>query len=187
MPSSRAPPAWTTPPAPPRSARGPPRGPERTQVQLERLRAEAPDLADLEREERLTLAGALADVQARRERDRQHRGATTRLVLQAVVALDLGTWPQEALGLGAGAGGVRAGARRWPSGGGRRGGRGRRWDGARALRGRRRGQTPMDHRDARGRARTRPPPRWAVWFAVLLLVVVLVASGLYVGPGGLVG
>ena len=69
------------------------------EAKLERLKLEAPDLADLVIDERLTLAGAMADL-AERERKREdaeeqaraHRIATTRLVAGAVLALDPGTW-----------------------------------------------------------------------------------------------
>lgn len=62
------------------------------QVDMARLRGGAPDLADQVEDHRIDLRAALSEMEVRQERDRQRREATTRLVLQAVVALDPGDW-----------------------------------------------------------------------------------------------
>ncbi len=72
---------------------------ESDEQKLARLKDEAPELAYMVAEGRLTLAGALAEVEERhrqdQERERQelaHRQATTKLIAGAVVALDPGHW-----------------------------------------------------------------------------------------------
>jgi ParB-like chromosome segregation protein Spo0J len=69
------------------------------EAKLEVLKEEHPDLADLVIDERLTLAGALAerDERERKQREKEekaraHRLATTKLIAGAVLALDPGTW-----------------------------------------------------------------------------------------------
>lgn len=55
------------------------------------LVVEAPDLAELVKEERMSLSDALAALRERKDRQRQRQATTTRMVFEAVVTLDPGT------------------------------------------------------------------------------------------------
>jgi ParB/RepB/Spo0J family partition protein len=59
----------------------------RAQADLQRLHHEAPDLADLVAEERMTLSEALAALRQRQDEERQHRDVTRGLVWQVLQVL----------------------------------------------------------------------------------------------------
>lgn len=53
--------------------------------QLEKLQTEAPDLADLVKEERLKLSDALASLRQRKDDEKKHRQTTSRLFSEAIL------------------------------------------------------------------------------------------------------
>jgi ParB-like chromosome segregation protein Spo0J len=68
------------------------RNAESAEAQFARLQKDAPDLAALVTEGRMTLAEARAAATERQRAERQYRDATTELLFKAVTALDPGEW-----------------------------------------------------------------------------------------------